>query len=156
MKFTLLLTLIFLSFMASAADYPLRPDPRLTPGSLCDEPVEYRYPESIAYCGRDVATEIKNEIFVAYRRLGFVLPSQSRKDYKIDHYIPLCLGGSNHSNNLWPQHVSIYNQTDSLEQAVCAKLRDGRIRQADGVRMIRSVKNDLRLLPEAFLTLSRL
>lgn len=154
MKF-MLLCLAF-SLSALAVDYPSAPDPRLTVGTLCDMPISHRYPEQIPYCDRDVATETKNEIFVAYRRLGYVLPSSSRQDYKIDHYIPLCMGGSNRPNNLWPQHVTIYTQTDPLEQAICAKMSAGRMNQAAGVKMIKAVKNNLRLLPQAFTQLSAL
>lgn len=155
MKFMLLL--LTMSFSALAGpDFPTAPDSRLTTGTLCDVPVEYRYSEQIKYCGRDVATETKNEIFVAYRRLGYLLPSGSRKDYKIDHYVPLCMGGSNRTNNLWPQHVSIFTQTDSLEEAICAKMKEGRMLQVDAVKMIKAVKNDLRLIPTAFAQLARL
>lgn len=154
MKFMLLLALV--SYSAFALDYPMGPDARLTTGSLCDRPTEYRYAEHIAYCERDVATATKNEIFVAYRRLGYLLPSNTRADYKIDHYIPLCMGGANNTNNLWPQHVTIYTQTDSLEEAICEKMKDGRMDQAAGVKLIKAVKNDLRLLPQAFAQLSRL
>ncbi len=151
-----MLALMLVSFSALALDYPMGPDARLTTGSLCDRPTEYRYAEHINYCERDVATVTKNDIFVAYRRIGYVLPSNTRADYKIDHYIPLCMGGANYTNNLWPQHVTIYNQTDSLEAAICSKMKDGKMNQAAAVKMIKSVKNDLRLLPQAIAQLSRL
>lgn len=154
MKFMLLCLAI--SFSAFGAEYPRAPDARLTLGALCTIPIQYRYPEQIPYCDRDVATEAKNEIFVAYRRLGYTLPSQDRRDYKIDHYIPLCMGGSNQSQNLWPQHVTIYTQTDSLEQAICDKMSAGRMKQADAVKMIKAVKNNLSLLSAAFAQLARL
>ncbi len=154
MKF--MLFCLALSFSALAADYPMAPDARLTTGALCTTPTEYRYPEQIPYCERDVATATKNDIFVAYRRLGYLLPSNTRKDYKIDHYIPLCMGGSNQTTNLWPQHISLYSQTDGLEGAICEKMKAGRMNQAAGVRMIRAVKNNLRLLPQAYAELNRL
>ncbi len=154
MKFMLLCLAI--SFSALAAQYPMGPDARLTTGALCTTPIEHRYPEQIPYCDRDVLTETKNEIFVAYRRLGYTLPSQDRKDYKIDHYIPLCMGGANSAKNLWPQHVTIYSQTDTLEKAICDKMASGRMKQADAVKMVKAVKNNLSLLPQAFAQLSRL
>lgn len=151
-----MLLCLLLSFSAIAADYPFAPDARLTNGALCTTPSEYRYPEQIPYCERDVATATKNDIFVAYRRLGYILPSGSRKDYKIDHYIPLCMGGSNQTTNLWPQHITLYTKTDPLEKAICDKMKAGRMEQSAGVRMIKAVKNNLRLLPQAFAELSRL
>jgi hypothetical protein len=154
MKFMLLCLAI--SFSAMAIDYPMAPDARLTQGALCTTPTEHRYPEQIAYCERDVATQTKNDIFVAYRRLGYTLSSSTRQDYKIDHYIPLCMGGSNEVTNLWPQHITIYKQTDSLEQAICSKMSAGRMNQAAAVKMMKSVKNNLRLLPQAYAELNRL
>ncbi len=143
-KALLLIALTTLSLQVFAgSNYPLRPDNRLTPGKLCDLPVEYRYAEQIAYCGRDVATETKAEIFAAYRRLGYPMSSSNRADYKIDHYIPLCMGGSNDEVNLWPQHVSIYNITDSIEALACEKMKKGRLSQAKAVKYIVTVKNDL-------------
>lgn len=140
----------------AGGNYPMRPDPRLTPGKLCDLPVEYRYPEHVAYCGRDVETETKAEIFAAYRRLGFPMSSSTRADYKIDHYIPLCMGGSNDKVNLWPQHVSIYNITDSLEALLCEKMKQGKLSQAKAVNYMKGVKNDLSQASSLIRTLNSL
>lgn len=156
MKLLLLCLALSYSTLALSAAYPTAPDARLTPGALCDMPTEYRYPEHMAYCERDVATFTKNEIFVAYRKLGYTLPSQTRADYKIDHYIPLCMGGSNQTTNLWPQHVSIYSQTDNLEAAICAKMKEGKLLQVNAVKLIKAVKNNLRLLPQAYAQLNAL
>lgn len=155
MKFALIILALSCSVFA-ANEFPTGPDARLTTGTLCDRPIEHRYPEQIAYCGRDVDSFTKNEVFTAYRRIGYLLPTSDRAEYKIDHYIPLCMGGSNNSNNLWPQHVSIYTKTDSLEKAICDKMAAGRMHQADAVKMMRAVKNNLSLLSQAFAELSRL
>ena len=151
----MLLCLVF-SLSALAVDFPTAPDSRLTTGTLCTTPIQRRYAEQIPYCERDVSTKTKDEVFVAYRRLGYNLPTKDRQSYKIDHYIPLCMGGGNSKNNLWPQHVSIYSKTDSLEQAICAKMSEGRMDQADAVKMIKAVKNNLILVPQAFSQLSAL
>jgi hypothetical protein len=152
----LIIGLLMFPALVFAQSFPKGPDARLTLGALCDMPVEYRYPEHIAYCGRDVDTVTKNEIFVSYRQLGYSLPSQSRADYKIDHYIPLCMGGANSKTNLWPQHISIYKQTDTLEEAICSKMRDGKMSQAAGVKMMKAVKNNLSLIPQAWSQLNSL
>lgn len=148
-KLLVSLTLFALTALAQAASYPLRPDRRLTPGSFCNLPIEYRYQERIPYCGRDVSTELKNEIFADYRRLGFALDSAYRADYKIDHYIPLCLGGSNQKNNLWPQHASVFGITDDIEALVCEKLQKNKINHNNAVRLLLTVKNDLSKANEA-------
>ncbi|WPU66759.1 HNH endonuclease signature motif containing protein [Peredibacter starrii] len=135
----------------AAANYPVRPDRRLTPGKFCEPQLatEYRYQEQIPYCARDVSSELKDEIFQSYRRLGFSLNSVQRSDYKIDHYIPLCLGGSNDKANLWPQHVSVYSITDSIEALSCEKLQQNRISRRDAVTVLLTVKNDLSKAKEA-------
>lgn len=141
--FTLVLSL-FVSLNAAALDYPKGPDAKLTPGSLCDHPTEYRYPERIAYCERDVDSHTKKEIFQIYREeLGYTLDLRRREDYKIDHLIPLCAGGSNHDNNLWPQHVSVFTITDPLESTGCEKLKDGRITQMNLVKLILQAKKNI-------------
>jgi hypothetical protein len=151
------ITAITLSLQVLAGgNYPIKPDPRLTTGMLCDQPVEYRYAEHIAYCGRDVATETKAEIFAAYRRIGYPMSSTNRADYKIDHYIPLCMGGANEKVNLWPQHVSIYQITDSIEALLCDKMKQGKLQQAKAVKYIISVKNDLSTAPALIRTLNAL
>jgi hypothetical protein len=75
-------------------------------GSFCSESdpdfLEFRYSESVPICERNVESSTKAEIYEKYN-----IPAKDRKDYTIDHFIPLSLGGSNHLDNLWPQHKSI-------------------------------------------------
>lgn len=121
----------------------------MTPGSLCPRADETRYPERIKYCQRNVDRETKQDIIREYdRKLGYEIGSMPRYDFKIDHVIPLCAGGSNSRDNLWPQHKSVYNITDPMEPLACDKMKMGRLRQADAVRMIIRAKLDLRLVPE--------
>lgn len=124
--------------------FPNTPDPILTPGKLCDTPESYRYPEKIAYCDRDVSYEIKENLILSYdTQLGYAIRLMNRQDFKIDHYIPLCAGGSNDSTNLWPQHRSVYEVTDPIEPLVCKKMALGKLNQALAVELIMAVKNDL-------------
>ena len=147
-KILLTVATLTLSLQVFAGDnYPIKPDPRLTTGMLCDRPVEYRYPEHVAYCGRDVETETKAEIFASYRKLGYPMSSTNRADYKIDHYIPLCMGGANEKINLSPQHVSIYQITDKIEAQLCDKMKQGKLSQAKAVVYMKGVKNDLSTAP---------
>ncbi len=74
---------------------------------------------------------------------GFRLSYTNRADYKIDHYLPLCAGGSNNNENLWPQHVSIGVLTDDLEKLGCDKMALGKITQANFIILIKRAKNDL-------------
>ena len=132
------------------------PVARLTPGQLCDHPSRYRYPENIAYCERDVTKEEKDAVFALYRRSGFKLSYENRSSYKVDHYIPLCVGGSNNAVNLWPQHISIANITDSIEKLTCDKMALGKLTQARAVMLIKRVKNDLNQANAVRMELSRL
>ena len=124
-------------------EYPSGPTASITPGELCDRPARYRYPENIGYCERDVPTEIKDEVFAAYRKLGYRLTESTRSSYKIDHFISLCAGGSNNKENLWPQHLSISAITDSIEKLGCDKMAQGKITQAKFVILLKRVKTDL-------------
>ncbi len=80
--------------------------------------------------------------------LGFAIRTMPRGDFKIDHFIPLSIGGSNNSDNLWPQHKSVYGKTDKLEQLVFEKINSAHIKQAEAVRVIREAKLNLDRVPE--------
>ena len=124
--------------------YPIGPDGSVTPGSLCPHPDSYRYPEHIGYCHRNVAPAMKRDIIAQYDRdFGYHVGSLNRGDVKIDHYIPLCMGGSNERNNLWPQYKTIYVQTDQIEEKLCEMMSRGRLKQADAVQKMTHVKNHL-------------
>jgi hypothetical protein len=145
---TLLVVVSLISTFAIANDFPIAPDANLTPGSLCDQPSYQRYPEQINYCERDVSSETKAEVFEIYDQIGYRTQFMSRGAFKIDHYIPLCAGGSNQTTNLWPQHESIYRITDDLEALICDKMAEGSLRQADAVDLIIKAKNHLDLVPD--------
>jgi hypothetical protein len=156
---------IFLSFLITfsatgavkfKAEFPQGPESDLTPGRLCDRPDSYRYPERIAYCNRAVDPMLKDDVFREYRENGYRLDLSKRDNYKIDHLIPLCAGGSNAEDNLWPQHISIFSKTDPMESLGCEKLKQGKIRQADLVNLIISAKKNLSLLPKTIIHLQRL
>jgi hypothetical protein len=99
---------------------------------------------------------LKRELFVKYDQLGFRTREMNRMDFKIDHYIPLCMGGSNHESNLWPQHKSIYNITDPLEPVLCDKMKQGRLLQAKAVEYIKYAKNHLDEVPRILAEVNRL
>lgn len=141
-KGVLALLLICISTVSFSSGFPLYPDSVLTPGILCQYPDSYRYPEHIAYCKRDVSYEQKMQVFEDYRRLGYRINLKRRSDYKIDHYIPLCAGGGNNVENLWPQHRTVFEKTDQIESLGCELLRDARITQYSLIALIRYAKND--------------
>lgn len=68
------------------------PDPLLTPGK-------------VARNGQDrqaVTQEMERRVFSLYR-----IPWRRRPEFKIDHLIPVELGGADTIDNLWPQSLSI-------------------------------------------------
>jgi hypothetical protein len=155
--FAILISTSIFAAPSYIADFPQGPIETLTPGSLCDRPDAYRYGERIPYCNRDALdVTIKEDVFREYRNIGYRLDPKDRINYKIDHLVPLCAGGSNQENNLWPQHVSIYTKTDSIESLGCEKLRMGKIKQADLVRRILSAKKNLSLVQSTLNYLGKL
>lgn len=121
--------------------FPKGPDQAITPGDTCRQANELRYPEKIPYCNRDVDPKTKAAIITQYdEELGYRIRSMDRQKFKIDHFIPLCMGGSNDRSNLWPQHESVYSVTDPLEPVLCQKMAEGKVLQAEAMDMIRDAK----------------
>lgn len=140
----LIFILAFSSLEALAGRaYPRSPEAQLTPGSLCSQPDSYRYPEKIPYCERALNSFDKEAIFMIYRKEGNYSLSGERSQYKVDHFIPLCAGGSNNPDNLWPQYYTISKITDPLEPLGCEKLAKGLITQKELVELIMKAKMDL-------------
>lgn len=140
-----------------AANFPLGPDLNETPGKLCSNSPVRRYPEGIVYCERNVDTYTKNAIIMKYDNMfGYRIHTMKRADFKIDHFIPLCAGGSNSDENLWPQHKSVYAITDPIEPLLCQKMAEGKLLQADAVKMITRAKLNLNEAPEVLKQLNRL
>lgn len=121
-------TLLFLALVT--------PDPTLTPGALCT-PFSvgfdgYAYPASVPHCRRHVTLTMRRTVLAKYG-----VPWARRGTVEIDHYIPLCLGGSNDLINLWAEPLSSARKKDVLEVHLCALLRGGKITQAAAVQQIR-------------------
>ncbi|MEK2645583.1 hypothetical protein [Bdellovibrio sp. BCCA] len=145
----LFVTVLLCSTLSHAGEnFPKGPDAALTPGVLCSHPDSYRYPEKIKYCERDVSSSTKAGIFQKYDQIGYRTRSMKRQAFKIDHYIPLCMGGANDVKNLWPQHESVYQITDQLEALLCEKMAAGRLLQKDAIQLIMEAKNHLDEVPE--------
>lgn len=124
--------------------YPIGPEDSVTPGALCANPTEYRYPEKIKYCARNVESSEKELIIRDYdQRFGFKIRTMPRSDFKIDHLIPLCAGGANDNTNLWPQYKTVYVKTDRIEESVCILMGKGQMKQAEAVTLVLDVKHHL-------------
>jgi hypothetical protein len=150
------LSLILTSQVWAASTYPTIPDDNLTPGSLCKRGSSRRYPERIPYCERGVSKGEKWEVIAAYNEIGFRIERKDRQQFKIDHLIPLCAGGSNEPSNLWPQHRTVYDITDPLEGLACEKMAKGRLRQARAVELLLYAKHHLDEVPQVLALLQSL
>lgn len=137
--------LLLISTAAFAHDgFPTGPELTVTPGKLCDIPVKLRYPEQIPYCIRDVKPLTKDAIIANYDdSFGYKISEMPREDFKIDHLIPLCVGGSNDVSNLWPQHKSVFAITDPLEPELCSKMYQGKLKQQEAVQLVIEAKTHL-------------
>ncbi|OFZ18897.1 MAG: hypothetical protein A2Z20_12365 [Bdellovibrionales bacterium RBG_16_40_8] len=143
--------LFFITFLISSFGIsaniitPERPDVYATPGDLCDETdpdfIEYRYQEHVAYCERNVSVNLKAKIYKYYN-----IPANRRRSYTIDHYIPLSIGGSNHEQNLWPEHKEIKKLRPNLEVEVYEAVREGRITRQQAIDEIIKAKMNPPLL----------
>lgn len=139
------LTTLFVQSLALASgSYPDGPEPTQTPGKLCETNTVKRYPEGIAYCERKVSADTKRAIIEIYdQKFGFQISKMNRGEFKIDHFIPLSIGGSNSIENLWPQYRKVYEVTDPIELELGNKISVGRIKQSEAVRLIKEAKLNL-------------
>lgn len=136
-SFLLLLALVLTVHYAHG--YPLKPDVRVSPGHMCttsDSDFEtFRYAQRIPYCTRNVSYQTKQEIYDYYK-----IPQAERKNYTIDHIIPLSIGGSNNKKNLWAEHKQVKATRPNLEVELYEDVRDNRMEQREAIRIIMEEK----------------
>lgn len=135
----LIVAVMMVTGAAWAETIPHKPNPDVTYGDYCttDNP-DYdgqRYGEGIAYCRRNVSTYKKKMIYEEYS-----VPERCKRNYTVDHFIPLALGGSNDAVNLWPEHKKVKATRQDLEQEVYDQLRRGEITQKQAVDVIIDAK----------------
>lgn len=106
------------------------PDDRLTPGAVTTtdegEVCGYVGGQSYSVRHRQISIEFKDWIF---REYGIEPPSGSeRREWEIDHRVPLSLGGADTAANLWPEPGTgrdNYHDKDEIEfqvwRAVCKR-----------------------------------
>ena len=128
--------LLFITTSDVHANFPQTPK---TTGHFCTikdrDFSRFRYDEQIPYCYRNVRYELKTKKYKEYK-----VDLNTRDQYTIDHIIPLSIGGSNHPQNLWPQHKSII--TAPYEREVYEMVRDSKIKRKVAVQMLMLKKFD--------------
>lgn len=110
---------------------------RLTPGDFCTQQDpdfdEYRYEERMPHCRRNVSQAEKVAVAATYD-----VDADELKDYQVDHFIPLALGGSNDRKNLWPLIYAEARRKAKFEQQLYFALSRGEMTQAEAVAAIRA------------------
>lgn len=119
------------------------PDEKRTPGHLCSRSDadfdEVRYAEKIPHCARNVNHATRVAVSAPYG-----VNEDELKDYQVDHLIPLALGGSNSTQNLWPVPYESARNKAQFEFATYNELKEGKITQRQAIAKIRTwVKNHL-------------
>ena len=110
-----------------ASSPPVLPDPKLTPGdaisqvNLADIQVK-GYSATV----RDVPIAVKRAVYASYGIAHWVTG-----EYEVDHLIPLSLGGSNSTKNLWPESYMTEpwnaHTKDQLEYRLLTLVRAGKV-----------------------------
>jgi hypothetical protein len=123
LTFAALLTLM-LAVHAQAAEEML-PNPKLTPGKIARNDKDRN----------GVTEEMERHLFDRYH-----IPWRRRAEFKVDHLIPLELGGADVMENLWPQ--SLYARPYSVErkelltQQLLARIAAGKMTLAQAQKEI--------------------
>jgi len=89
-KWLVTLSVLFVLAADVRALESLLPNPKLTPGRIAQSQKDRA----------GVTVEMEQKVFARYR-----LPWSSRGGFKIDHLIPVELGGADTIDNLWPQSL---------------------------------------------------
>jgi hypothetical protein len=124
---TLVLVLVALSWAANAqAGDPMLPDGKLTPGKVARRHADRK----------GVSESMERKVFARYG-----IPWTRRAEFKIDHLVPIELGGADDMDNLWPQSLNVrpYNagRKEQLTQRLLALIAEGRMSLAQAQEEIR-------------------
>lgn len=101
------------------------PNPKLTPGRVAEKEKDRA----------GVTLAMEQKVFARYR-----LPWARRAEFKIDHLIPLELGGADTIDNLWPQSVRTRpygaDRKELLTEVLLTRVRKGEMTVAQAQEQI--------------------
>jgi hypothetical protein len=114
---TLAVLLIAFCFAVNVrADEGTLPDPKLTPGKVARRDKDRN----------GVTEEMERKVFDRYH-----IPWRRRLEFKVDHLIPIELGGADTIDNLWPQslYTKPYNaqRKELLTRRLLARIASGQM-----------------------------
>jgi hypothetical protein len=122
--------------LSGLSAFAVQPDSSKTPGKLCttSDPdfMGLYYKEGVPRCKRNVPTSEKQQIGASYS-----ISESSWPNYEFDHLIPLCAGGADSPENVWPQPLNEAHVKDVLENQVCLELQAGTMTQNQAVQKIK-------------------
>ena len=125
MKLFLAVVILTIASTALAQD-ALLPNPKLTPGRIAERDKDRG----------GVTLKMEQQVFARYR-----LPWARRAEFKIDHLIPLELGGADTLDNLWPQSLRAKpygaDRKELLAEVLLEQIRTGRMTLAQTQEEIR-------------------
>ncbi len=101
------------------------PNPKLTPGRIARKDKERN----------GVTEEMERRVFSRYH-----IPWRRRPEFKVDHLIPIELGGADTIDNLWPQSLSIRpyhtERKELLTQRLLVRIATGKMTLAQAQKEI--------------------
>jgi hypothetical protein len=124
----LFLAVVILTIASTAlAQDALVPNRKLTPGRIAERDKDRG----------GVTLKMEQKVFARYR-----LPWARRAEFKIDHLIPLELGGADTIDNLWPQSLRAKpygaDRKELLTEVLLERIRAGQMTIAQAQEQIRS------------------
>ena len=126
MNWLIALSVVFGLAAKACAQEALLPNPKLTPGKVAERDKDRG----------GVTLKMERRVFARYH-----LPWSRRAEFKIDHLIPLELGGADTIDNLWPQNMRTKpysaERKELLTEALLARVRAGQMTLAQAQEQIR-------------------
>ena len=89
------------------AEDSMLPNRKLTPGRVAKGPQDRQR----------VSEEVERQVFRLYQ-----IPWRRRPEFKVDHLIPVELGGADTTDNLWPQSLSVKPYNASRKEYLVRQL----------------------------------
>ncbi len=111
---------VFLSFFLLAAPALARenkPDPKLTPGEIATNDIALVCKQGYSASVRKTTQEMKNQVYRAYK-------IKNRNGLKIDHLVPLSLGGADTIKNIWPSDFKAGKYNAAAKDRLELKVRE--------------------------------